>query len=118
MNALTPIQADGPTIDGLLVRAIRDHDAITDIAYARNVNDASTLLIAARALQGAMDDWCDENGAPYSSILPALRDAALTRLVEAGIDARAAKIHADIAAEYEANGRTFNRAAYMHDHRD
>ena len=77
-----------PTLQDLIERAAVDHDCITEFAFTKNLADADGLRIAATALQGAIEDWCWDNNQPTSAVSQAIRGAALTRLIDAGIDAR------------------------------
>ena len=77
-----------PTIQDLVERATVDRDCITEFAFAPNLSDADGLRIAATALRGAIEDWCWDNQRSECAVSQAIRSAALTRLIEAGIDAR------------------------------
>jgi hypothetical protein len=114
VNIPAPIPA--PTLDGLLIRATRDHDLLIDMAYSRNMDRSTALQMAATALQGAIDDWCGDNDADADAILPALRDVALARLIDAGWLARAAK-HEQDRAEWvaDATNAWLDRADFYHD---
>jgi hypothetical protein len=117
VNIPTPIIA--PTLDGLLIRATRDHGLLIDMAYSASMDDAKALRLASTALQGAIDDWCDDNDADAEDILPALRDGALAALISTGWAAREVKAEQDRAAWIANRSNAWlDRADFYHSNRE
>jgi hypothetical protein len=76
--AVTPV----PSLPDLISRAINDHDFFADFGPVQS--QAAGLRVAATALQGAIDDWCDDTGSHDSAVSEAVQAVALLRLMDLG----------------------------------
>lgn len=112
MNA--PVTIPTLSLDDLL--RTTSETALPAFTHTPHLQPAGAQLIAARAIQGAIDDWCWENHMPAGSVCDALVAIALARLIDAGWAAREAR-DVERALEEEAMGPVFVRAQYMGDAR-
>lgn len=102
-----------PSLDDLIMRAIKDHDAVGKISAPPHIQPADEERIAAQAVEDAIDDWCADTGAPREAVPAVLVALVYWRVLTAGREAREAADQFDLfesrslyegAARHEARG--------------
>lgn len=93
-----------PTIPDLISRSVEDHAFLSDfVAHAKD--RAFGMKIAELALQGAIDDWCDDSQMPDTAVGNEMRWCAIIQLIDMGWTAMDAVVYEVDAVQDRADYR-------------